>query len=506
MSGIAGVFGRQDPQLLDRMLDRIRHRGPDGQGVLHGEGFSLGHNLLQLPGLAPEHQPVKAAAEQVVLVFSGELHAPGAGHCPAAYVLDRYLQQGLRAVEELDGAFAVVIFDARGDSGRVLMARDHLGLAPLYYGYDAQGHLCFASEIKGLLVATDDVREFPPGHRYVDGEGLAAFWELPEGSMDLSDVTAATDQLQSILEQAVAERMAGLDQVGIFLSGGLDSSLIAAIAAKIAREQGGPELTSFAVGVEGAEDLVFAQVVADALGLRHHALAHSPADVVAVVPRAIEAMESFDPPLVRGSTATFMAGSLAAEHGMKVVLCGEGSDELFAGYHYLKEFAGDPEALHNELRELTSELHNTGIQRVDRLTMAHSLSGRAPFLDLALLESAFNVHPGLKQYGDELIEKWIVRKVAERYLPHDVVWRTKQKFATGTGVGNVLEEAAEAEVDDAEFQQQRRLPGGWVLNSKEELHYYRLWREFFGHNDALIEEMGRSRSIGEQQRYTAATR
>lgn len=520
MCGIAGIVGRSDAPLLHAMLRLIAARGPDDQGVLLADGVSLGHNRLSIIDLSPEgRQPLSNEDGTLHLVFNGEVYNYRElrrdleprhrfrSQTDSEVLLHLYEEQGPAMLGRLRGMFAFALFDQRQRPARLFLARDPLGIKPLYYGYDQAGHFCFASEIKALLAATDQFQEFPNGHYYLDGEGLVPYWQVPAGSMQVRDPDEAVALVDRELRRAVRRRLVADVPLGVFLSGGLDSSLIAAVVADLLPRCGGQRLCSFGVGLKGSADLYWAQVVARHLGTDHHTHAFSPEDLFEVLPDVIYHLESFDPALVRSALPTYLVSRLARRH-VKVVLSGEGADELFAGYHYLKEHAGRPQTLHGELREITADLHHTNLQRVDRLSMAHGLEARVPFLDIDLVEAAFAIHPDLKQVQEAgLTEKWILRRVAERYLPSDVVWRRKEKFATGTGVGDVLAARAAAAIDEAEFAAACEAEGGWLLSSKEELLYYRIFAAHFGAaTPRLIAQMGRSRSLGESRRYQAARR
>jgi asparagine synthase (glutamine-hydrolysing) len=371
----------------------------------------------------------------------------------------------------------------------VLLVRDPLGIKPLYYGH-AGGTLYFASEIKALQEVVDDVREFPAGYAYSSKRG---FWR----SYDLEAVARCAEpdhrisaaHVRAQLEASVHSHLMSDVPLGVFLSGGLDSSIIAAL---VAREL--PNVHSFSVGMADSRDLAFARDVARHIGTTHHEAIYTEQMMIDALPEVIYYLESFDPALVRSAVANYFLARLARQY-VTVVLSGEGADELYSGYSYLKRFE-TPEALERELVEITSELHNRNLQRLDRMTMAHGLEGRVPFLDRRFVEFSLTVPIDLKLYGAEQVEKWVLRKAFEDLLPAEVVWRPKEKFAEGAGSAHVFARRAEQEISDEHYAAEARRAEeetGHKLRSKEELYYYRIFRRFF--KASVVPLVGFSRSL-----------
>jgi asparagine synthase (glutamine-hydrolysing) len=503
MCGLAGVLGQATTGSVVSMLDAQKHRGPDGRDIFGAEGqpFMLGHDRLAIIDVAGGHQPIANEDGTLWIAVNGEIYNHQelrrrlAGRhqfrtgSDSEVLLHLFEEEGPGAVRQLDGMFAAAIWGA--DTG-LFLARDPLGIKPLYYGHDAGGNLCFASEIKSLLAHVSDVQEFPNGHYWISGQDPVPYYALPRPESSLGDEAAAAEAVANALIPAVTKRLMADVPLGVFLSGGLDSSLIAAIA----REHTEGTLMSFSVGLEGSPDLINARRVAEYLGTEHHERVTTRAELIAALPRVVHHLESFDPALVRSAIPTYLVSELAAQH-VKVVLSGEGADELFAGYHYLAELADDPEALNEELQLITAALHHSNLQRVDRMSMAHGLEARVPFLDLKVIETAFRIHPHLKLRG---AGKWILRKMAERYLPHDIVWRRKEKFAIGTGIGQMLQQYGETQISDEELRRERQPDGGSFAN-KEALLYWRHFAGSYGRPDVLA-GMGHSRSLNPGQRWT----
>lgn len=506
MCGIAGGFGRPDTDRVEDMLDTLRHRGPDGRGLHRDPGGRcvLGHTRLAIIDVAGGHQPMANETGTVWVAFNGEIYnfrelrreLTDRGHrfrtgSDTEVLVHLYEDLGPEMVRRLDGMFALALWDGKD----LFLARDRLGIKPLYYGYAADGTLYFASELKALRRACGEAQEFPAGSWFRTGEGFRRYYTVPgrRGIVpDPGGVEGAVRRLRALLEAAVAKRLMADVPVGVFLSGGLDSSLVAAIARRLTA---GP-LHSFAVGTRGSLDLASARRVAAHLGTVHHEFVFDEEDVARALPDVIHHLESFDPALVRSAVATWFVSRLASEH-VKVVLMGEGADELFAGYEYL---GGLPDAsLQGELVTLTGALHNTNLQRADRMTMAWSLEGRVPFLDRALVEFALEGVPPawkLRPRGvrGEPAEKWILRLAAGADLPDEIAWRRKEKFSHGTGASALLARLAAGAVSDAEVRR-TRLPGGRsAAVSREEILYYRVYDEFFpgGYGAGTV---GRTRSV-----------
>ncbi|MEA2403593.1 MAG: hypothetical protein QOE08_240 [Thermoleophilaceae bacterium] len=477
------------------MLARLVHRGPDDDGSIELESCWLGHRRLSIVDVDGGRQPLANAAGDFWLVGNGEVYnheairerelagvpfRTASDNEVALHLLDR---EGPSALARLNGMFAFV---AAGEDGRFMAARDPVGIKPLYWAR-RRGDVRFASEMSAFdREWQPDIEVFPPGHHWTPEEGLRRFASagppagqeadpgpLAPGQPVPDDVRDAT---RDVLVDAVERQMMGDVPVGVFLSGGLDSSLVAAIAQRYL-ERRGQRLNTFAVGTERSPDLLAARAVAAHLGTEHHESVYTADDATRSVTAVVEAIEAFDPSLVRSAVPNLMLARFTAEH-VKVVLTGEGADELFAGYEYLADIR-DPDELQAELVRSVEGLHNLNLQRCDRVTMAHGLEARVPFLDRKVIEHALRLPAGWKLSGEGQPEKRILREAFEGWLPHEFLWRGKSQFGDGSGAADVLTEPLTESISAQEFEAER----GEVqppLRTHEELAYFRIFRARLG--------------------------
>lgn len=495
MCGLVGSYGSYD-QHLGPVLDRIAHRGPDGREIRHLARGSLGHTRLAIVDLEGGRQPMSNAAETCWLVCNGEIYNhhqirvdlrdyPFKTCSDSEVILALYDRFGPEGITRLDGMFALALLS----ENELLLARDPLGIKPLYYGLK-DGALYFASEIKALQNMVEQVMEFPPGHWYSTSTGLSHYYKVEAAAEAAQNKEVPTlSDIQNHLQMAVHKRLMADVPLGVFLSGGLDSSIIAAL---VRQELG--QVHSFAVGLADSPDLHYARLAARYLGTQHYEYVYTPTEMLAVLPDVIYYLESFDPALVRSAIANYFLARLASQY-VTVVLSGEGADELYAGYDYLKRFSVGSD-LHRELAETTGELHNRNLQRLDRMTMAHGLEGRVPFLDVKFVELSFAVPANQKMGGTPTIQKWVLRKAFEHLLPTEIIYRAKLKFADGTGSARIIEHVAESEINNFQFAAASGAvfeETGYHIQSKEELYYYRIFRRFFEASTTTL--VGHSRSL-----------
>ncbi len=498
MCGIVGTYPEEDVESIRRGLAMLRHRGPDEQGIAGTPAGTLGHSRLAILDVAEGQQPM--VERDSWIVFNGEIYnyrdlrdcfdEAVATDSDTEVILKLYRTHGPDAISMLDGMFAFAISDGE----ELFLARDPLGIKPLYWSLHNE-RLYFASEIKSLAWLTSDIQEFPPGYWWHSDCGFHKYTRLekphPPIILDAGSRPddAALKTIQNALRKAVQKRLIADDmvEVGVSLSGGIDSSIVAALA-----REGRERLDTFVVGTPQSEDIEASQQVADYLGTRHHRYIYTFKEMLDALPEVIYHLESFDAALIRSSIPNYFLARLASDH-VKVILTGEGADELFAGYAYLRPFT-DPGSLHRELWIITSGLHNTNLQRADRMSMAFGLEARVPFLDENLVNLVFNLPPEWKMQESDWPEKELLRRSVAGLLPDNIVRRPKQKFSDGAGSINLLAEQANATISDAAFERERCISDDVVLRSKEELLYYRIFDEMFG--DRIPPEViGRTRSI-----------
>ena len=488
MCGIVAEYGDPDPRAGARMLARIAHRGPDDEGAVRVDGSAwLGHRRLSIVDVEGGAQPLVNPAGDLWLVGNGEIynHAdvraalPGASFATSSdneVALALLEAEGPEGLGALEGMFA---FAAAGEDGSFVAARDPVGIKPLYWAR-RDGRVRFASEMGAYDPEwLPHVHVFPPGCYWTPGAGLARFGravgalvdDLPSWDPDGEIPEEVLTRTRDVLVRAVEGQLMGDVPVGVFLSGGLDSCLVAAIAAR-ALARRGERLQTFAVGLADSPDLAAARAAAEFLAAEHRERVYTAEEALAAVPEVVRTIESFDPSLVRSAVPNFLLAELTSRH-VKVVLTGEGADELFAGYSYLRGFP-DAEGLHEELVRIVEGLHNLNLQRCDRVTMAHGLEARVPFLDSEVIALGLSLPAEGKLHAEGRPEKRLLREAFAGWLPDALLWRRKAEFGDGSGAASVLRHRLAAGVSDEGFAAARaavRPP----LRTKEELAYHRIF-------------------------------
>ena len=471
----------------------LGHRGPDDEGTHRARDADgvLGHTRLAIMDPRCGHQPIVDRNGARAIIANGEIYnfpklRPQLSErhefdtdSDTEAILHLYGEHGTDAVDHLDGMYAFAILDERG----LMLARDPVGVKPLYYGR-SNGTLLFASELKALAGRCEAVTEFPPGTLYHSQTGFRRFYDVPElAPVQGRSVDAWCEEIRSTMERCVEKRLMSDVPVGAFLSGGLDSSVIAALARRHL-----DELHTFAVGIEGSGDLEAARFVAEHLGTIHHEYVLTADEIELALPDIVFHLESFDQDLVRSAIPTYFTSRMAKAL-VQVILTGEGADELFAGYDYHKQ-VGLHDELGRELRRSVKALHNINLQRVDRMTMAHAVEGRVPFLDREMIALGQRVPPELKLRGDPVEEKWILRKAFEDLLPAEIVWRKKEQFDEGSGTSDVVAEIGARGMTDAQASAHRAAHPEARLRSDEEAFYHRLLLEAFEHPEQVLANVG----------------
>ena len=494
MAGFAVILKSAGTEEVKPMLDRINHRGPYAEGVAEKGKVVMAQNYLAADN-ATSDAAVPFSDGSLSVCYDGQmgdwhkLASPRAiGDGPfreEKLLLDMYRKEGADLLEHLgDTIFSFVISDGE----QLIAARDLLGIKTLFYGRKGDT-LYLASELKSVMAVTDEVYEFPAGH-YMDESGdFHRFASIPETAPPVHDkkLPEMLDDIRDIIQRSFKNRVDFKSPTGSLLSGGIDSSVIAAIASKEYREKFDKPLKTFALGVGESSDIKSAREVADHIGSDHHELIVGLDDMLEVLPQALYYLENFDPSLVRSSLSNYLISRYAKEHGIEVLLSGEGGDEVFCGYRYLK--SAPPGELFGEQMKCLGFLHNNASLRLDRMNACNSMKVVTPLISGELLDYSLSIPPEykMKPEGDDKVEKWIFRKAYEEMLPNSVVWRIKQEFSQGSGSADVLPQYFEDKISDAEFEEWRAKHP--VIRSKEELYYFRIFTEHFG-SSLAVETVG----------------
>jgi asparagine synthase (glutamine-hydrolysing) len=481
MCSILGIFGinkGDDLSLLRRgALERSqwqRHRGPDWSGIYVDEAAILVHERLEIVDPLGGSQPLRSADGELVLAVNGEIynHLQLKRELRQSYqfltgsdceVINALSREELPNVflNRLNGIFAFALWDRAKQ--QVLIARDPIGVCPLYWGHDDSGHVWVASEMKAIAGVCSDVAQFPPGYFFAGERGiLTRYYHRPWREYSATrDVAVSAAELRDAFERAVHRQLMSDVPYGVLLSGGLDSSIVAACAARFARarveeddreEAWWPRLHSFAIGLEGSPDLAAAEVAANALGTVHHGFHFTFEEGLDALSQVIWHIESYDVTTVRASTPMYLLARRVKAIGVKMVLSGEGADEVFGGYLYFHK-APSAEEFHNETVRKVDALHVYDCLRANKSMMAWGVEPRVPFLDVEFLELAMSLDATAKMARGGRMEKAILREAFEGYLPDSILWRQKEQFSDGVGYGWIdgLKAYAAAHVGDQEI-------------------------------------------------------
>jgi asparagine synthase (glutamine-hydrolysing) len=511
MCGFVGVFDLKQnadslrPQVL-AMAKKVRHRGPDWSGIFLSDRAILAHERLAIVDPQSGRQPLYSKDGNLVLAVNGEIYNHEEirqqinssyeflTHSDCEVILALYRKKGPGFLEDLSGIFAFALYDREKDA--YLIARDQIGVMPLYMGWDEFGNFYVASELKALEGSCRKIQEFPPGHYLYSKEGEVKSWykrdwmEFDAVEKNVTD----TQQLRKALEAAVHRQLMSDVPYGVLLSGGLDSSIISAIAKKYAarrvethdtQEAWWPQLHSFAVGLTGSPDLAAAKKVAEHIGTVHHEIHFTIQEALDALRDVIYHLETYDVTTVRASTPMYLMARVIKSMGVKMVLSGEGADEIFGGYLYFHK-APSARALHEETVRKLGKLHLYDCLRANKSLAAWGVEGRVPFLDKEFLDVAMRLNPADKMIKEGRMEKWILRKTFEDYLPASVAWRQKEQFSDGVGYSwiDTLKAMTAKEVTD---EQLKNAKFRFHINpplSKEEYYYRSIFHEHFPSDSA----------------------
>lgn len=484
----------------------LRHRGPDWSGLYADERVVLAHERLAIVGVDSGAQPLASPDGHLLLAVNGEIynHLELRQACESSYafqthsdcevLLPLWRSHGDEFVGQLNGIFAFVLYDR--ETGDWLIGRDPIGVIPLYYGRDANGTLVVASEMKALHGVCTRIEEFPPGHIWRKGQAEPQPYFQPDwkqiDQVQGSDLSAS--DVREALEQAVHRQLMSDTPYGVLLSGGLDSSIVASVAAKYARkrvesgdqeEAWWPRLHSFAIGLEGSPDLAAAQKAADALQTVHHGFEYTIQDGLDALKDVIHHIETYDVTTIRASTPMFLLARKIKAMGIKMVLSGEGADEVFGGYLYFHKAPNAREFYEETVRKI-EQLHWFDCLRANKSMAAWGVEARVPFLDLRFLDVAMAVDPAKKMCGGGKIEKHILRAAFDGELPDEILWRQKEQFSDGVGYGwiDALRDTAAKRVSDAQFAEAAfRFPHNTPA-TKEAYWYRSMFEEIFPGEEA----------------------
>lgn len=513
MCGIVAIFNirQQTAELRQKALQmsrKIRHRGPDWSGIYCGGSAILAHERLAIVDPESGRQPLMSPDGKVALAVNGEIynHRDIRRRYAGRYafmtgsdcevILALWRDKGPALVDELSGIFAFALYDEQTDE--FLIARDPIGVIPLYMGTDDDGTVYVASELKALEGFCKQYEAFPPGHYYYSRDGHAKqYYKRDWADYDaVKDNGADTEELRQALEQAVRRQLMSDVPYGVLLSGGLDSSVISAVARKFSatRVESGdrdeawwPRLHSFAVGLRGAPDLAKARLVADHIGTVHHEINYTLQEGIDALSDVIYFTETYDVTTVRASTPMYLLARFIRSMGIKMVLSGEGADEVFGGYLYFHK-APTPRAFHEETVRKLSRLHQYDCLRANKSLAAWGVEGRVPFLDKEFLDVAMRLNPKAKMCPGRQIEKRVLREAFADLLPDEVAWRQKEQFSDGVGYSwiDTLRGMAETAVTDSQMS---RAAERFAVNpprSKEEYMYREMFESHFPSRSAAL--------------------
>jgi len=494
------------PQVLE-MAKKIRHRGPDWSGIYSDEKVIIAHERLAIVDPASGKQPLFSEDGKLVLAANGEIynHRELRSKFPdylfqtesdCEVILALYQEKGNDFVDDMNGIFGFAIYDVEKDE--YFIARDHVGIIPLYMGWDKDGTFYVASELKALESVCTKIELFPPGHYMSSSDGKLVKWY----KRDWNEYEAVKENETSItvvrqaLEDAVHRQLMSDVPYGVLLSGGLDSSVTSAIAKKYSERRietddkekaWWPQLHSFSVGLDGSPDLVAAKKVADYIGTIHHEIKFTIQEGLDAIKDVIYNIETYDITTIRSSTPMYLMARVIKSMGIKMVLSGEGADEIFGGYLYFHK-APNAREFHEETVRKLDKLHMYDCLRANKSLMAWGIEGRVPFLDKEFIDVAMRINPKDKMINGERMEKWVIRKAFEDMLPESVAWRQKEQFSDGVGYSwiDTLKDIVEQEVTDKQLANAKfRFPIQTPTN-KEEFYYRSIFEQHFPSDTAAL--------------------
>lgn len=503
------------PQVLE-MAKKIRHRGPDWSGIYSDEKVIMAHERLAILDPASGKQPLLSNDKQLVLAANGEIynHRELRKQLKSTYnfqtqsdcevILALYKEKGVDFIDDMNGIFGFALYDVEKDE--YFIARDHMGIIPLYMGWDEHGTFYVASELKALEGVCTKIELFPPGHYMSSKDGELIKWYKREWTDYAAVENNKTEisEIRQAMEDAVHRQLMSDVPYGVLLSGGLDSSITSAIAKKYSQrriesndtsEAWWPQLHSFSVGLEGSPDLAAAREVADHIGTIHHEIKFTIQEGLDAIKDVIYQLETYDVTTIRASTPMYLMARVIKSMGIKMVLSGEGADEIFGGYLYFHK-APNAQEFHEETVRKLSKLHQYDCLRANKSLAAWGIEGRVPFLDKEFMDVAMRINPQDKMIDGKALdsrsrqgmEKWVLRKAFEDMLPESVAWRQKEQFSDGVGYGwiDTLKEVVAKEITDEQLANAKYKFPIQTPTSKEEYYYRSIFTEHFPSDTAAL--------------------
>lgn len=513
MCGIICAFDLKEqsellrPKVLE-MSKKIRHRGPDWSGIYSSENAILAHERLAIVDPKSGKQPILSNDETLILAANGEIynHFELRDEFKDSYdfktnsdcevILALYQKYGSKFLDKMNGIFGFAIYDKNNDE--YFIARDHIGIIPLYIGWDERGTFYVSSELKAIEGICSKIELFPPGHYLHSKDQQFVKWYDREWSdYDLvKHNKTSIDSLRDALESAVHRQLMSDVPYGVLLSGGLDSSITSAIAKKYSQKRienndktdaWWPQLHSFSVGLKGSPDLIAAQKVADYIGTIHHEIIFTIQEGLDAIKDVIYNLETYDITTIRASTPMYLMARVIKSMGIKMVLSGEGADEIFGGYLYFHK-APNAKEFHDETVRKMNKLHMYDCLRANKSLAAWGIEGRVPFLDKEFIDVAMRINPDDKMINSQRMEKWVLRKAFEDYLPESIVWRQKEQFSDGVGYNwiDTLKSLVESKVTDKELKNAKSKFPNQPPTSKEEYYYRSIFKSHFPSKAAAL--------------------
>ena len=513
MCGIVCAFNIQGNKDLVRgnvlqMAQKVRHRGPDWSGIYSSENAILAHERLAIVDPTSGKQPILSEDGLKVIAVNGEIYNHQnlkdsfvtdynfRTESDCEVILALYEKKGINFLNDLNGIFAFALYDSSND--KYIIARDHMGIIPLYMGWDKDGIFYVSSELKSLEGVCDKIELFPPGHYLESSSTDLKKWYNPEWvSYDhVKDTQTSIKAIHDSLSAAVKRQLMSDVPYGVLLSGGLDSSITSALAKKFAskriesndkQDAWWPQLHSFSVGLEDAPDLKAARIVADHIGTIHHEINFTVQEGIDAIRDVIYHLETYDITTIRASTPMYLIARAIKSLGIKMVLSGEGADELFGGYLYFHK-APNAKEFHEETVRKLDKLHQYDCLRANKSLAAWGIEGRVPFLDKEFIDVAMNINPEDKMIKNGRIEKWVLREAFKDYLPESVLWRQKEQFSDGVGYSWIdsLKDLVSKEVSDHDLENASKIFPINTPQNKEEYYYRTIFNDHFSSDAAAM--------------------